>query len=388
MTSRSIIPAKLLQATGPAAIRTFLMNAGYKLSGKKADVAEAYSIAEGGIVILPLKKESHEYTKLLLALVDHLGQIMSLSPDDILGLIANPNSDILRYKIESDEARFGQVRIDELRTVTGGLYNTLKNSAQRIAHIRRRPSIMDSATSYANACQFGQTEYGSFVLKVFCPTSDLGIRTEDAEPYCREVTRGVVENFRFLVENDVADPETPLPAVMSKSVARSIKDMYPSRPLMFSAGLSVRYSRLRDPSSGVQIEPGVEPQVEELQFRSTLFEKAEILYERYRKAEKFQRELLIGFITDLHKDPPTEKEDSKVEILHQITMELRFGTARRKVACKLMPYDYRKAIKWHDEGIEILLDAIIDKRGKKWTVHELCDLRPRSTQDEPRLFHV
>ncbi|MDD5327957.1 MAG: hypothetical protein PHY02_09120 [Phycisphaerae bacterium] len=385
MMSRLDIPDNLLKATDPSAVRTFLLNSGFELSGINNDVAEAYSIKDGGIVILPLKKETHEYTKLLLSLVEYIGHIMKLSFDDVLGLIASPNSDIMRYKIHTEDSKLGHLRADEIRSATSGIYNILINSAKKIANIRKRPNIRESAHNYADGCKFGQTEYGSFVLKVFCPTSDLGLKTEYAEPYCREVTRGVVENFRFLAYNDVSDPEVILPPTMSKDVARSITEMLPLNPLMFSAGIAVRYSPLKDPTSTLANQ-FTKTEDESIDFKSNLFEKAEILFQRYRKAEEFERETLIGFITDLHKDPPVKKDPLEKEISHRITMELKFGTTHRKVTTILMAPDYRSAIKWHDEGIEIILDAIIDKRTKKWGVHEMFDLRPRDPQSENKLF--
>ena len=223
------------------------------------------------------------------------------------------------------------------------------------------------------------------MLKVFCPTSDLGIKTEYAEPYCREVTRGVIENFRFLASNDVNDPEIALPPTMSKDIVRSIKEMQPSAPLMFSAGLTVRYSPLKDPSSILENKYS-KTEDEKLDIKSNLFDNAEMLYQRYSKTDDLERELLTGFITDLHKDPPSEKE-AKEPILHRITMDLKFGSARRKVNTILMASEYHKAVEWHDGGVEIVLDAKIDKSTKKWSVHEMVDLRPRDPQAEDnRLF--
>ena len=66
MVSRFIIPDSLLRAAVPSAVRTFLLNSGFELSGRKGDVAEAFSYEKGGIVILPLQQQSHEYSKMLL----------------------------------------------------------------------------------------------------------------------------------------------------------------------------------------------------------------------------------------------------------------------------------------------------------------------------------
>lgn len=199
MRSRFDIPDSLLHTVTPLKIRNFLLNFGFELSGKNKNIAEAYIAKSGEIVILPLKQESHEYLKLIFSLMEHLGQLMKLSTDDIFGLIANPNSDILRYKIKTEESKFGHIGADEIRSVTDGLYNVLYNSAKNIARFENRLKVLDSAKNYANQCKFGQTEYGSFILKVFCPSSDLGARSENSEPYCREVTRGVVRNFRLRV---------------------------------------------------------------------------------------------------------------------------------------------------------------------------------------------
>lgn len=384
--SRLEIPDNLLREVDPLSVRNFLEASGFVLSGKKKDEAEAYSIGKE-FVILPLRQTSHEYSKMLLSLMEYVGQSMQISIDDVFGLIANPNSDIMRYIIESEDSRFGNLGADYIRTATYGLYRTFLTSARKVASIQKRPKINDSADAYVGSCRFGQTEYGSFVLKIFCPTIDFGIRAENAEPYFREVTRSVYDNFSFLAECDnVTEPEVLLPPTMSKEVAHSIKEMHPATPLMFSAGLSVRYSKLKDSSRKKEVIYTKEAVYKEFKFKSDLFEKAEKVYERLRKVEEFGRELLTGYITDLHKDPPIEKDFLKHEIHHKITMELKFGIGRRKVSTILVAAEYKKAIRWHDEGIEIKLDAIIDKRTKKWVVCDLHHLGPRDPNAEQLLF--
>jgi len=379
MISKFNIPDKLLRAVDPSLVRSFLLNSGFILSGKNESIAEAYRFKNKDIVILPLKKKMPDYKNLMLSLVEQVGHIMEISIDDVLGLIANPYSDIVRYKIESAESKFGHIRAEDIKAATNGLYQVLYNSAHNIAKYRKKTNARDTAKSYADECRFGQTEYGSFVLKIFCPTSDIGMRTENIEPYGREVTRGVIENFQFLAESEVDNPEIPPPPAMSKHVVGAIKEMKPNNPLMFSAGLSVRYSPLKtkDNSKSQEI---VESEIQEIGFNNFLFDSADKLYIRYVKAEEFERELLTGYITDLHKDAPIQKEGQQYDICHQISMDLKFGVGHRKVTTKLLPSDYHNAVKWHDEGVEIVVEAVIDKRSKKWVVHELITLQPRESE--------
>lgn len=367
------VPDYLLSSIEPDAVKVFLKSNGFVLTGSKEGIAEAYASKEE-TVIVPLVKDAREYPHLLTSLLMYLSNYLNLTVQDILGLIVNPFYDILRYRIQNEESRYGQLSVEEAKIATSGLYQVFYSSAQSVAKFKKRLKVKDSANAYAGACRFGQTEYGSYVLKVYCPTTSLDLASESVEPYCREVTRGIVENFMFLSQCDVENPEEPLPPAMSKHVALSIKEMYPRLPLLFTGGLAVRYSPLQAENL-LSISEGVV--IQEVEFKSNLFKQADIIYQRYCKAEEFDRELLTGYITDLHKDPPVQGDSLENEISHRVSIDLQYGNSRRKVMTKLLPSEYKKAIAWHDLETEIVLDAVIDKRSKKWVVHELFDLSPR-----------
>src|SRR5690606_39750916 len=59
-------------------------------------------------------------------------------------------------------------------------------SSQRLEYRR----VSEAAMDYAEQCRFGQTEYGSFVLKVFCPINPLNIQAADDEQFGRSTKIG------------------------------------------------------------------------------------------------------------------------------------------------------------------------------------------------------
>jgi hypothetical protein len=114
-----------------------------------------------------------------------------------------------------------------------------------------------------------------------------------------------------------------------------------------------------------------------------IYSRAASVRDRFAKAEEFGRELLRGFITDLHKDRPNNLGEQS----HEITLSVKWEYRTRQVRMRLLPSDYRKAVRWHDDNTEVDLDAKIDKRGHVWTVAEVYSLTPtKAAKEQTKLF--
>lgn len=113
-----------------------------------------------------------------------------------------------------------------------------------------------------------------------------------------------------------------------------------------------------------------------------IFSRAQSVRDRLKKAEEYEREILRGYIIELHKDRPT----SETEQSHEVTLEIRFGAYWRQLRIRLLPSQYREAVRWHDQNSQVDIDAVIDKRSKVWSVAELVDLRPVDKKTESSLF--
>jgi len=103
--------------------------------------------------------------------------------DDVVGRMVLPDSDVLRYRVETPETTWGQMRLHYTHEAMHAIYDLLQYSAAGVSSKRtdyRR--VSEAAKSYAEQCRFGQTEYGSFVLKVFVPVEPFQAKDDVGDP--------------------------------------------------------------------------------------------------------------------------------------------------------------------------------------------------------------
>jgi hypothetical protein len=375
----------IIAAIDPGSVKRFLIKRGYSLSGSKPGVAEVYEDTTGVLLALPTNRNASDYARRLRDLLEFFSDIQ-FPLDDIVGTIVLPNPDIFRYRIETPESVWGQLRLSYTYEAMHALYDVLRFSAAGVSsrRIEYRGGISEAAKAFADQCRFGQTEYGSFVLKIFCPTNPVGVSDPEmlAEPFGRQTTRAVLENFEFLASERSEDPSEPLPPTMNRQVATAVHRLQPHASLGALAEVGLRFAPLSGPPTA-NGNPEATQTVQTLELGPFVYSRAQSVRDRLKKAEEFERELLRGFIVELHKDRPVPEGEQS----HEIKVDVKVGLSRRIVRLRLMPPQYRRAVEWHDENIEIDLDAVIDKRGHVWTVSQLYQIKPTAgSASSPGLF--
>lgn len=375
----------IIAAIDPDSVGRFLNKRGYTRTGSKAGVAEVFENAAGTLLALPTNRSASDYSRRLRDLLDIFAD-ERMPLDDVVGTIVLPDSDIFRYRIETPEAAWGQLRLSYTYEAMHALYDVLRYSAAGVSsrRIEYRGGISEAARLFADQCRFGQTEYGSFVMKVFCPTNPIGASEPDmiAEPFGRQTTRAVLENFGFLASERAEDLSEPLPPTMNRQVASAVHRLQPRASLGLRTEIGFRFSPLPTPATAFDMLPD-EGSVQALDLGPFVFGRAQGIRDRLKKAEEFERELLRGFIVQLHKDRPLPETEQS----HEIKLDVKVGLNRRLVRLRLLPPQYHRAVKWHDSNTEVDLDAVIDKRGHVWTVARLFDIKPaKGSQTDAGLF--
>lgn len=370
----------ILSSLEPETVAGFLRRRGFVKVGAKPGRVEAYE-QKGVMLLVPQDRRSPDYVRRVRELLEVFTDD-STPLDDVLGTVVLPDSDVFRYRIQTPEATWGHLRLWYMSEAMGALFDVLKFTAAGVSSkLTAYTDVSESAKAFVNQCRFGQTEYGSFILKVFCPTNPIGVQADTLdEPFGRSTTRALVENFEFLSSERAQDPGESLPPAMNQQVASAVARLDPGVSMDARNEITLRFSPLAPSSALIAPEPVVPSATVDL--GPFVFSRAQNVRDRLKKAEEYQRELLRGFVVNLHKDRPTPKTEQS----HEITMEVRVGLGHhRQVKLRLLPGDYRRAMAWQDSNTEIDLDAKIDKRGRVWTVAQLYDLRPARKVDEGQL---
>lgn len=360
---------EVLRHIEPGAVATFLRSQGYVPDGISNKTISIFVCTRGDMILLPLDQSARDYAIRLRDIIE-LFVDENTPPDDVVGKIVLPHSDIMRYRIDSPESAWGHLRLSYSHEAMGGLYNLLQFTAAGVSTQKldyRR--VSDHAQLFARQCRFGQTEYGSFVIKVFCPVSPLRLMEETDEPFGRQTTRAVLENLAFLSSEKSEDPEEPMPPTMNRQVATSVQRLEPQGRFGVQTQVAMRFTSRVEPDAIEHSKTAERPvdSIKSLNLGPFIFSRARSVGDRLKKAEEFRRELLTGHIETLHKDRPREESEQS----HEVLLDVKYGTSRRKLRVRLLPRQYKNAMIWHDTNREVDVDAVIDTRGKVWSVYQL-----------------
>jgi hypothetical protein len=377
----------VLAAVTPDQIREFLLRRDFGLVGERAGVLSVFENAQKAVVAVPQDRTDRNYARRLRDILSSF--VNDTTPlDDVVASVVLPDHDVFRYRIQTPEATWGHVRLWYASEAMPALFNVLKFTAAGV-HSRKLDytKVGDTPKAFVDQCKFGQTEYGSFVMKVYCPTNPVGAKDViSAEPFGRTTTRALLENFAYLSSDKAESLDEPPPPTMNRQVASAVANLNPQASLGVASEVMLRYSDTKHESDEATIGPDPSPRpgaLDRLDLGQFIYSRAASVRDRFAKAEEFGRELLRGFITDLHKDRPNNLGEQS----HEITLSVKWEYRTRQVRMRLLPSDYRKAVRWHDDNTEVDLDAKIDKRGHVWTVAEVYSLTPtKAAKEQTKLF--
>lgn len=374
----------ILRRVTPEAAASFLIRRGYSRRGRKGENIDVYVDSSDDVLLLPLDQDASTYANRLRDLAE-LFRTENMSLDDVVGSIVLPDSDIFRYRIESPETAWGHMRLSYTHEAIHALYDLLKFTAAGVSTRRTDyRAVSELAKGYADQCHFGQTEYGSFVLKVFCPTNPIVVNRDPDEPFGRISTRAVLENLDFLASDKSEDPTEPLPPTLNRQVASAVERLRPRITLGVSTEVRVRFSPFIQSQlpEDIQRTESTE-EVATLNLGPFIYSRAQSVRDRLKKAEEFEREILRGYITNLHKDRPQEATEQS----HEITLDIKYGFRWRQLRLRLLPAQYRQALLWQDHNLQVDVDAVVDKRSNVWSVSRLIAIHPADrTKESPGLF--
>jgi hypothetical protein len=365
-------------------IENYLRDAGFVLEGEIKNHARIFKNDKNELIPVPINPEDRNYPRRILDIIESMSESEE-DMDDAIGRIVIPRADIIRYRIEGPDTALGNMRLPEANKSIIGLYDLLKYTAAGVySSLRDYRGLPPAATNFANTCRFGQTDYGSFIVKIFCPTDPLGVEREDFdEPFGRTSVRAFLDNLSFLTSEEAEDPSNALPPAFNVQFAGSVEKLKPDLQTL-SAGVQLSFAKLRKQNSQLPLLPDTETDSEiakvDLEFGHFIYSRAEAIKNRLVKAEETGREILQGFIVNLHKDRPTARGEQS----RQITVDAKWGTSRRLINIRLLPADYRRAVIWHDTDTEIFIDAVIDKRRRTWSVAVLKSFKPLNPDSESK----
>lgn len=361
----------LTEGINPLAFSKYLKDMGWELFQSKRKHIKIFQYERGDQffqVAIPEERSLRDYKEAMYKAVETVAMAEDKSIEQIMLYLLNPNTDILKIRLDKKEVEAGNILFDDAIRMYENAKKLLAAAAQDILHPRKQHQgrMDDSIVKFLSNCRFGQTEIGSYVVSVVCPFAELddnegykqlSIFTNEmrcANSLTRQVTSRVMENIA-IIKNSIDNDE------MSRLVTQNNGNMISSNFYEALGGLNLD-------SDGANLEFIAEwsPIVEH---DANIKSRITLTHDYYQPIETAIRELkdeankstkIIGRIMKLESTPDVQQRESgKITVAY-----LDENDRRRTVTVELSRDDYGKAIKAHERGnhVEIMGDISYGRR--------------------------
>ena len=154
---------------------------------------------------IPMDDDDAGFTDAMLDVVHRLAELERRPIDAVLADLQWPDADVLRVRIASRDAESGQLSLSANVMLREGARRALLASACSVINpVAVHPRMSrGEADAMLAACRAGQTEVGSYVLKIICPLYAVSrdLELADPIPFTRKVTTHLMRATADLVES-------------------------------------------------------------------------------------------------------------------------------------------------------------------------------------------
>jgi len=337
---------------GPTDVRDFLKSQGWVVLDE-AIKDRLYVLSNERYprrqLVFPMDQFAPDYFDSLALIIDKVAELSGTAARQIISKIQSAKDDVLRLRVAFE----GNDSVLPLSFATSFIQNTeklLKAAACTVLRPRtHHPRLtLSEAAQFVEQTKFGQTESGSFVLRVACPIHALTLQGtlefDDPEtPFVRSVTSTLyhaVAQLADAIETDKVDQmvdelKTMQQPLISSNLCEAISSMHDDQ-INNRVDLSFDWSVLRAPS----FHPIVRP----ISFQHDYFPRIEEIRRELRSAELDQVDTFIGTVEAVEGEMGGDGRRSGGVVLSLLLSEEGESVRARTM---LSPDDYAKANSAH-----------------------------------------
>lgn len=316
---------------------------------------------------VPMRQTLRDYERRLVELLTLLQDVEKRSMAAIAEDIFSAPFDVVRLGAEHAEFSSGSVTLD----AGVALVNSAKEMllAASCATVQHRPYFPTNrpaqATDLMRRARLGQTERGSYIVKVFIPmpsaeSSPLFAEVVE-EPFERKATRTLMRAVRAVVdaakESEIAGTVRPFLSKVKSGVTANLCDALAdlSNVRADALSLDIGWSAMI-PSPRNQSAILIEPRVTDILREAGRFLKG---------APEVKRQTLItGVVTDFHHEDEPEG---------RVIVSSVIDDKKRRIIIKLSREDYRQAWHAHDNRLPVICRGELIQHGRTFELIEPRD---------------
>ena len=122
-----------------------------------------------------MDKKLIDYKSAMYRAIETVSVVERQSTEQLMLYLLNPNTDILKIRLERKDIVAGNILFDDAIRVYENAKKLIAATAQDILHPKyyHQGRMDDTISKFINNCKFGQTEIGSYVISVVCPFAEL-----------------------------------------------------------------------------------------------------------------------------------------------------------------------------------------------------------------------
>jgi hypothetical protein len=316
---------------------------------------------------IPANDEINDYDRIIEYALEGISAYENRSFDDVVSQMLNLG-DSLKIEVSNMETAKGSIPLPKGISMYEGVRDLFVYSACAeldpiTKNFRRK---FKSAINLAEKCLIGQTQYGSFVANIYCPTRrprDRTLFVEPTSPFERRVLLRILRGLDDI--NDSIEADNPDPIVNNYRNGLN-SNMCNALITIIEIGMS----------SNIIITPNLEPiwpipaEVKDKYIINNLskyyLEKAsEILKGQPSEIER----LLKGYILRLQRSEDEEEGTIELIVIDEDDPNINF-----RVKTKLEPDMYQMAIEAHRGKKNIRIRGMLKKLGSKWYLDSPSEL--------------
>lgn len=199
----------------PIAVAKYLSETGWNHYTSKRNDIKIFQYIDGDIfeqVTIPIDKALRDYNIAMYSAVEKIALIEKKSVEQIMLYLLNPNTDILKIRLDKRDIEMGNILFDDAIKLFDNAKKLMAATALDIINPKKIHfgRIDESVQKFLTQCRFGQTEIGSYVASVVCPFAELSeeegykqLSIFSDEEQCansltRKVTNKIMSNVSFI----------------------------------------------------------------------------------------------------------------------------------------------------------------------------------------------
>lgn len=298
-------------------------------------------------LVIPMDRDS-AWIDALLEVVLRLSELEQLAPETVLNNLLNIHSDVVRFRVGGEDVSGGMLPMVSATGLIEGAKRALLSSAcSVISKVTHHPRMFRSeAEEFLRVCKMGQTEIGSYVVKVVCPLTEMEEPPilQGEEPFARATTMGLLKGCQKIVqsiEKDRVDEmlvEDKDSAEVTSNLCDALLRMHAARD---NADLTIDISWAAMPKLEIPSIP------RKVSFKPEYFRTVDEIQKQLRpQKDQEEKTLLCGTVETLNGDVG---EDGRRSGEVAFALLLQDGEVVRARG-NLNADDYETAVNAHEKG--------------------------------------